>query len=163
MQSIIRPRLRYKPANSLSYIWLRPTGSIPGFRQNVLGFTVKAKQHETIPRNVDTSCAELFPGDLPDPLNAYIPRFAVELLNLTALPDAEIPQAPAPLSAALWAMKYARTQTEKTLAALDRLAATVGKALVEQQGFDTLKLYIVQAPPYEPGATDRDAEGGSGG
>jgi|GEM_PF-631565 len=102
------------------------------------------------PRTVGRSFAELFPGDLPEPLRAYIPRFAAELLNLTALPDAEIPQAPAPLSAALWAMKYARTQTEKTLAALDRLAATVGKALVEQQGFDILKLYIVQASPYEP-------------
>ncbi len=102
------------------------------------------------PRTVGSSFAELFPGDLPEPLNAYIPRFAAELLNLTALPDAEIPQAPAPLSAALWAMKYARTQTEKTLAALDRLAATVGKALVDHDGFDILKLYIVQASPYEP-------------
>ena len=102
------------------------------------------------PRTVGGSFAELFPSDLPAPLNAYIPRFAAELLNLTTLPDAQIPEAPAPLSAALWAMKYARTQTEKTLAALDRLAATVGKALVEQQGFDILKLYIVQASPYEP-------------
>ena len=102
------------------------------------------------PQAVSNSFAELFPPDLPEPIQDYIPRFAAELLNLTALPDAQIPAAPAPLSAALWAMKYARTKTEKTLAALDRLAATVGKALVEEEGFDILKLYIVQASPYEP-------------
>ena len=101
-------------------------------------------------RTVGTSFAELFPADLPEPLYAYLPRFTAELLNLTALPDTEIPQAPAPLSAAIWAMQYARTETEKTLAALDRLAATVGKALVGHEGFDILKLYIVQASPYEP-------------
>ena len=75
--------------------------------------------------SVATTFAELFTSDLPDELAPYIPRFAVEILNLTALPDSEIPEAPAPLSAGLWALKYARTQTEKTLAALDRLAATV--------------------------------------
>jgi len=102
------------------------------------------------PQAVSNSFAELFPPDLPEPIQDYIPRFAAELLNLTALPDNQIPAAPAPLSAALWAMKYARTKTEKTLAALDRLAATVGKALAEEEGFDILKLYIVQASPYDP-------------
>jgi len=87
----------------------------------------------------------------PPPARATVCGTSVEVLNLTALPDAEIPEVPAPLSAALWALEYARTQTEKTLAALDRLASTVGKALVKHEGFDVLKLYAVLCSPYEAG------------
>ncbi len=101
-------------------------------------------------QSVRSSFAELFGRELPQTLTSYIPRFVAEVLNLTELPDSEIPPTPAPLSAGLWALKYARTQTEKTLSALDRLAATVGKALVEHETFAILKLYLIAASPYEP-------------
>ena len=50
----------------------------------------------------------------------------------------------------MWALTYARTQAERTLAALDRLAETVGEVLGEREAFAILKLYLFAASPYEP-------------
>ena len=64
--------------------------------------------HGESPR-LTTQFPELFPSDLPESVQAYLPSFRCEVLNLTA---AEISDLSVSLQtqAALWAMKYSRTE-----------------------------------------------------
>jgi predicted transposase/invertase (TIGR01784 family) len=100
---------------------------------------------------IRTKLDELFDSHLPPALRDYQPRFLCEVFNLTALPDSAI-KGPPEQEAALWAMKYARTQTDLALRALDRLVETVGDALLKTPGFKDIELYLLASTEQTPEA-----------
>jgi predicted transposase YdaD len=93
--------------------------------------------------------SQLFPADFPEELKPYHPDFSVTLFNLTTLPDAKL-TGPPEMTAALWALKYARSEIEKALAALERLAKTAGDVFIKNPGFDYLKVYLLAASNRTP-------------
>jgi hypothetical protein len=100
---------------------------------------------------IHTKLEELFDRQLPLALRDYQPRFLCEVFNLTALPDNAI-KGPPEQEAALWAMKYARTQTDLALRAIDRLVDTVGEALLKAPGFKDIELYLLASAEQTPEA-----------
>lgn len=52
----------------------------------------------------------------------------------------------------MWAMKYARIQTDLALRALDRLAETVGEALLKTPSSKDIELYLLASAEQTPEA-----------
>ena len=100
-------------------------------------------------KTIRTSFPELFPPDGAPALKAYQPRFLCDVFNLTTLSDDQI-KGPPEQEAALWALKYARTQTEIALRALDRLVQTVGEALLRHPSFKDIELYLMASSEMSP-------------
>ncbi len=96
--------------------------------------------HGDSPRIV-TQFPALFPA-LPEAMQAYLPSFRCEVLNLTSTDLPGLAVAPE-TEAALWAMKFSRTQVKLVLEAFDRLVKTLGQAFVKSPDFKSLQLYLV--------------------
>ena len=54
------------------------------------------------------------------------------------------------MEAALWAMKYARTQVDLALKAFDRLAASLGKVFIQNPSFREIELYLFASSGLTP-------------
>jgi hypothetical protein len=63
---------------------------------------------------IATGFAGLFAAGYPENLGRYQPEFLCTIFNLTATPDESL-QGPPQFEAALWAMKYVRTQIKLVL------------------------------------------------
>ena len=70
-----------------------------------------------------TQFPALFPAELPESVHGYLPSFRCEVFNLTAT-ELQGLSVSAETEAALWAMKFSRTQVKLVLEALDRLVKT---------------------------------------
>jgi len=104
--------------------------------------------HGPQPR-IRTRFPELFASGLPPVLNPYQPRFQCDVLNLTTLPDEEIRGSPEQ-EAALWAIKYARTQTDLALQALNRLAQAAGEAFFNSPHIKDIEVYLLSSSELRP-------------
>ena len=100
-------------------------------------------------KQIPTDFELLFAKNLPKELENYIPRFLCEIFNLTSLPDNQL-EGPPELEAALWAMKYARTQVDLALKAFDRLAASLGKVFIQNPSFREIELYLFASSGLTP-------------
>ena len=89
-----------------------------------------------------TQFPALFPTQLPASVQAYLPSFRCEVFNLTAT-ELQGLSVSAETEAALWAMKFSRTQVKLVLEALDRLVKTLGHAFFKSPDFKSLQLYLV--------------------
>ena len=65
------------------------------------------------------------------------------------MPDESL-QGPPQFEAALWAMKYARTQVRLVLKALNRLAGTLGSVMRDNPAFKEIELYILSSSGQTP-------------
>ena len=97
--------------------------------------------HGDSPRIV-TQFPALFAAELPEAVQAYLPSFRCEVLNLTSTDIPGLSVSPE-TEAALWAMKFSRTQVKLVLEAFDRLVKTLGQAFVKSPDFKSLQLYLV--------------------
>ena len=104
-------------------------------------------------RALSGTLSSLFSAHDPPALRRYRPEFRAEVLNLTTVADERLPERPLPLSAGLWALKYARGELARTFAALDRLSRvseSAAQQLVRHHGFAILQLYLFAAADLEP-------------
>ncbi len=89
-----------------------------------------------------TQFPALFAAELPESVQAYLPSFRCEVLNLTTTDLPGLSVSPE-TEAALWAMKFSRTQVKLVLEGFDRLVKTLGHAFVKSPDFRSLQLYLV--------------------
>ncbi|NNM66710.1 MAG: Rpn family recombination-promoting nuclease/putative transposase [Spirochaetales bacterium] len=95
-------------------------------------------------KKVSDRFSQLFHEAIPSELRPYRPEFLCDVYNLTMQPDSSF-RGPPEQQAALWAMKYARTQVDLALRAWDRLAKTAGRVLLENPAFKEIELYLMSA------------------
>jgi len=88
--------------------------------------------------------SRLFPADYPEVLKVYQPEFLCQVFNLTTTPDSSL-RGPPEMEAALWALKYSRTQIDMALRAFNRLAETMGRIFVDQPAFKEIELYLLSS------------------
>ncbi len=100
-------------------------------------------------RTIAADISSLFGEGYPDFLKPYRPAFQCEIFNLTTRPDGELDHPPQ-LAAALWAMKYARTQMELALKALGRLAGTMDRVMQDDPAFKEIELYLLSSSGLTP-------------
>ncbi len=100
-------------------------------------------------KSIVTDFSSLFGAGYPETLGAYRPDFQCEIFNLTTRPDSELEELPQ-LSAALWVMKYARTQTDLALRALSRLAGTMDRMARNDPAFKEIELYLLASSSLTP-------------
>ena len=96
-----------------------------------------------------TEFTGLFATGYPEILKRYRPEFQCGIFNLTAMPDESL-QGPPQFEAALWAMKYARTQVKLVLKALNRLARTLGSVMRDNPAFHEIEMYILSSSDRTP-------------
>jgi len=98
-------------------------------------------------KEVSSDFESLFGAQPAARLRRYQPRFMSELLNLTGMTEDQLPLQPAPLSAGLWAMRYARAELRESLAAMQRLFDTAEAAGIELEhdaNFAILMEYLLR-------------------
>ncbi len=84
---------------------------------------------------------EMFPDDLPEVVSSYVPPFRCEVLNLTASEISDL-SVSLQTQAALWAMKYSRTEFSLALEALERLVKTLGHNFLQSADFKSIEVYL---------------------
>ncbi len=84
---------------------------------------------------------EMFPDDLPEVVRSYLPSFRCEVLNLTASEISDL-SVSLQTQAALWAMKYSRTEFSLALEALERLVKTLGQSFLQSADFKSIEVYL---------------------
>jgi predicted transposase YdaD len=144
---LVEHKSYYDPAALLQILrymvetWRRESKSRP---QKPLTPIIPILFYHGPPRSVADEFGELFGADYPNALSEHRPDFSVRLINLTEMGDEEL-DGPPEVSAGLWALKYARTQLDRALEALNRLTETYGEVFARNPAFGQLTVYLSSA------------------